>query len=56
MVVDGEIGGCPEEVAFVRGFITAEQLRLVAAKCDKTGYGRHLLRVAEEPGSATSAR
>jgi glucose-1-phosphate thymidylyltransferase len=50
----GLIVGCPEEVAFVRGFITAQQLRALTAKYLKTGYGRYLQRVAEELGSDAS--
>jgi len=52
----GLIVGCPEEVAFVRGFITAGQLRTLADKFAKTGYGRYLRRVADELGGGGSAR
>ncbi|MFT3884144.1 MAG: glucose-1-phosphate thymidylyltransferase RfbA [Flavobacteriales bacterium] len=38
--------GCIEEVAFRRGFITAEQLRLIAEPLRKSGYGEYLLQVA----------
>jgi len=34
--------GCPEEVAFTRGWIDAELLRRHAATYGKTGYGAHL--------------
>jgi len=52
----GLIVGCPEEVAFVRGFITAGQLRALADKFAKTGYGRYLRRVADELGGGGSVR
>ncbi|HGU9807487.1 glucose-1-phosphate thymidylyltransferase [Enterobacter hormaechei] len=34
---------CPEEIAFRRGFIDAEQLRVLAEPLKKTGYGQYLL-------------
>ncbi|CZV99947.1 MULTISPECIES: glucose-1-phosphate thymidylyltransferase RfbA [Enterobacter] len=34
---------CPEEIAFRRGFINAEQLQLLAEPLKKTGYGQYLL-------------
>lgn len=37
-----------EEVAFRMGLIDTMQLRLLAESFSKNGYGRHLLRVAEE--------
>jgi glucose-1-phosphate thymidylyltransferase len=37
---------CPEEIAFVQGFITREQLIEAASKSGKSTYGRYLLRVA----------
>jgi len=40
---------CPEEVAFRLGWIDADQLRTLAKPLAKTGYGRYLLRVIEEP-------
>ncbi|MEM9097278.1 MAG: glucose-1-phosphate thymidylyltransferase RfbA [Pseudomonadota bacterium] len=40
--------GCPEEVAFRMGFITADQLRSLAQPMMKTEYGRHLARMADE--------
>ncbi|MEL4869151.1 glucose-1-phosphate thymidylyltransferase RfbA [Pantoea agglomerans] len=33
---------CPEEIAFRRGFISAEQLRELAEPLKKTGYGQYL--------------
>jgi glucose-1-phosphate thymidylyltransferase len=35
--------GCIEEVAFVKGFITAEQLENIAQPLLKSGYGQYLL-------------
>jgi glucose-1-phosphate thymidylyltransferase len=38
---------CPEEVAWRMGFITAEQLRRIAAPLEGSGYGEYLLRLIE---------
>ena len=38
--------GCPEEIAFRKGFIDADQLRRLAEPLRKTGYGQYLARVA----------
>lgn len=35
--------GCPEEVAWRRGFIDASQLKKLAEKTNKSGYGQYLL-------------
>ena len=35
--------GCPEEIAYRQGFIDAEQLKELARKLDKSGYGEYLL-------------
>ena len=45
----GLLVGCPEEIAFTKGFIDEASLREIATKCGKTAYGRYLLRLAEEP-------
>jgi glucose-1-phosphate thymidylyltransferase len=37
---------CPEEIAFVHGFITRDQLLEAAGKSGKSTYGQYLLRVA----------
>ncbi len=38
---------CIEEIAFRRGFITAEQLYALGEKLKKTAYGKYLISVAE---------
>jgi glucose-1-phosphate thymidylyltransferase len=45
----GLLVGCPEEVAYVNGFIGAGALRALARRYGKTAYGRYLERLAEEP-------
>ena len=44
----GLLVGCPEEVAYLKGFITADELRSLAARYGKTGYGRYLQRLVDE--------
>jgi len=44
----GLLVGCPEEVAYLRQFITTNELRGLAARCEKTAYGRYLQRLADE--------
>ena len=39
--------GCPEEAAYLSGFITAEQLRALAVPLLKSGYGEYLLQLIE---------
>jgi glucose-1-phosphate thymidylyltransferase len=39
---------CPEEIVYRLGYIDAEQLRSLAGKIAKSGYGQYLLRVLEE--------
>ncbi len=39
---------CPEEIAFAKGFIGAEQLRSLADAYGKSRYGQYLRRVLEE--------
>jgi glucose-1-phosphate thymidylyltransferase len=39
---------CPEEIAFRQGFISAEQLRALAAPLAKSGYGDYLLKILSE--------
>jgi glucose-1-phosphate thymidylyltransferase len=38
---------CPEEIAFENGFIDADQLRVLAYKLEKSGYGKYLLQLIE---------
>ncbi|WP_231906118.1 glucose-1-phosphate thymidylyltransferase RfbA [Prochlorococcus sp. MIT 1306] len=45
--------GCPEEVAWRLGWITAEQLADLAAPLCKSGYGDYLLQVLENPQSGS---
>jgi glucose-1-phosphate thymidylyltransferase len=40
--------GCPEEVAFRKGYIGADALRALGRKLAKTGYGAYLMSIAEE--------
>jgi glucose-1-phosphate thymidylyltransferase len=40
--------GCPEEVAYRKGFIDRLQLMALGRELEKSGYGRYLLQVAEE--------
>jgi glucose-1-phosphate thymidylyltransferase len=42
--------GCPEEVAWRRGFLSDEQLRVRAELLSKSGYGRYLLGLLEDDG------
>ncbi len=39
---------CPEEIAFNRGWISADELRVQGEALAKNDYGRYLLRLAEE--------
>ncbi|WP_062228731.1 glucose-1-phosphate thymidylyltransferase RfbA [Aureimonas frigidaquae] len=39
---------CPEEIAFVQGFIDADQLRALGRDLRKSAYGQYLLRLADE--------
>jgi glucose-1-phosphate thymidylyltransferase len=40
--------GCPEEIAFRKGFITAEQLEKLACQFSKNGYGQYLRRLLQD--------
>ena len=39
---------CPEEIAYRRGYINAEQLQKLAAPLAKNGYGQYLQRLLKE--------
>ena len=41
--------GCPEEIAYRRGYIGAEQLERLAFTMSKNSYGRYLLELLESP-------
>jgi glucose-1-phosphate thymidylyltransferase len=45
----GLLVGCPEEVAFTKGFITADELSALAGKFGKTAYGHYLHQLVHEP-------
>jgi glucose-1-phosphate thymidylyltransferase len=45
----GLLVGCPEEVAFTKGFITAEELIALAGRFGKTPYGHYLQQLVNEP-------
>jgi len=40
---------CPEEIAYNNGFIDADQLRLLASRLGKNGYGEYLIEVLTDP-------
>ena len=44
----GLLVGCPEEIAYAKGFITADALRVMAARYSKTAYGGYLQRLVDE--------
>ncbi len=46
--------GCPEEVAWRRGFIDDDALRALAEGLGRSGYGRYLLDLLEREGGAAS--
>jgi glucose-1-phosphate thymidylyltransferase len=39
---------CPEEIAYRKGFINAEQLERLAAPLLKSGYGDYLMKVLHD--------
>jgi glucose-1-phosphate thymidylyltransferase len=45
----GMMISCPEEIAFRKGYISAEQLREQALALKNNGYGDYLLRLLDEP-------
>jgi glucose-1-phosphate thymidylyltransferase len=40
--------GCPEETAYRKGFISAEQLEKLAQTLSKNGYGQYLKNLLKE--------
>jgi glucose-1-phosphate thymidylyltransferase len=50
----GLLVGCPEEVAYSKGFIAAAELRALAMRYGKTAYGRYLQQLIEDPVEATA--
>jgi glucose-1-phosphate thymidylyltransferase len=46
---------CPEEIAYRSGYITAEQLGVLAQPVSKSGYGQYLLALQHEPQFAIEA-
>ncbi len=44
--------GCPEEVAWRQGWISAEQLAALAAPLRKSGYGGYVLQLLEVSNAA----
>tara|TARA_B100000809_G_C15106002_1_gene518778 strand:+ start:1138 stop:2004 length:867 start_codon:yes stop_codon:yes gene_type:complete len=40
--------GCIEEIAYRKGFISKDELLIIAKPLIKSGYGKYLLRIAEE--------
>jgi glucose-1-phosphate thymidylyltransferase len=42
--------GCPEEIAYHRGYIDAEQLERLALTMNKNSYGQYLLELLRSPG------
>ena len=45
----GLLVGCPEEVAYLKGFISVDALRILAKRYEKSAYGRYLHQLIEEP-------
>ena len=39
---------CPEEIAYIKGFITHDQFVAVGKRLEKSTYGQYLLRLANE--------
>jgi glucose-1-phosphate thymidylyltransferase len=52
----GLLVGCPEEIAYIKGFITGDELRGLAAGYGKTAYGRYLLQLVDEPDTQKAQR
>jgi glucose-1-phosphate thymidylyltransferase len=39
---------CPEEIAYLRGFVTHDEFVRLGKRFEKSSYGQYLLRVASE--------
>ena len=52
----GLLVGCPEEIAYMKSFITGDELRGLAARYGKTAYGRYLLQLVDEPDTRQAAQ
>jgi glucose-1-phosphate thymidylyltransferase len=52
----GLLVGCPEEVAFIKGFITAAELGALAGRYAKTAYGQYLQRLIDDPDVVAASR
>jgi glucose-1-phosphate thymidylyltransferase len=50
----GLLVGCPEEVAYLKNFIGADELRMLADRYGKTAYGKYLQQLAGEAGKGTN--
>jgi glucose-1-phosphate thymidylyltransferase len=52
----GLLVGCPEEIAYSKGFINGDELRSLAARYGKTAYGQYLLQLVDESDSRQEAQ
>jgi glucose-1-phosphate thymidylyltransferase len=52
----GLLVGCPEEIAYMKRFITSDELRGLAARYSKTAYGRYLLLLLDEPDTRQTSQ
>ena len=46
--------GCPEEVAWRQGWITSEQLKVLANEQFESGYGKYLIEIINEENNKVS--
>ena len=44
---------CPEEIAYRQGYIDSRQLRLLAQRLDKSGYGQYLMQLLDQLSRST---
>ena len=47
---------CPEEIAYRMGFITLDQLAVLAEEIEKSDYGKYLVRLVVEEREGTGAK